>query len=182
MRAVIRSVLAVVCAQHSFAFAQGQTPPEVPVECGRSISAKVGDATLQSMCLSDEAYPLRPMIVISRIHPGGSGSEILARFPFERECEWTPNMAQLVCYSGGWSPLAGAVFRKSSAKGCKSFYVCQSGCGSRHTPEELTVTEPACQYPAAVPDGNTSQPNQTSCTASEHHENLTICRLVPFEP
>ena len=138
--------LVLVLAQPIPGIAQVPTPEE-PTECTRSISAKVGNGVLQSICESSQgALSLRHKLVISRLHPSGSGVETLAEFPFERECEWSSNWARLTCSPRGWSPLAGAVYDKTSVEGCKSFYVCRAGCGGERTPKQLAVIDMPCQY------------------------------------
>jgi len=180
MRTLLRTIFLLVFMQSLPAFSDDKALPTAPVnpECYRVISAKIGNADLQSMCL-DDIYPSRPMIVISRLHRGGVGVETLARFPFETECNWTPDMAQLVCDSTGWSPLAGATFENTSTKGCASHYTCKSGCDGRHTPREIVLTDLACQYPP----GTTSNGSTTSsCVKSERHKDLTVCKLDPVKP
>ena len=137
---------ALVLAQPFAGIAQVPAPKEEQVECIREISVKVGNGVLQSICESRPGWSdLRHKIVIARLHPSGSGIETLAEYPFERECEWSSDWVLLTCSPQGWSPLAGAVFRKSSVKGCKSSYVCETGCGGERTPKQLTVTDLPCQ-------------------------------------
>jgi len=180
MRTLLGTFLVLMFMQHPPAFAQDKALSSAPMdpECHRVISAKIGDANLQSVCLND-IYPSRPMIVISRLHRGGVGEERLAQFPFETECSWTPDMAQLVCASTGWSPLAGATFQKTSKKGCTSFYTCNSGCNARNTPKEILVTDFACQYPPAI---TSDQKTTSSCIKSKQHKDVTICTLDPVKP
>ena len=179
MRILLGIILALMFMHSQAAFGAGKNLLTTPLdpECHRVISAKVGNANLQTMCLND-IYPSRPMIVISRLHRGGVGDEILARFPFETECNWTQDMAQLVCDSKGWSPLAGAAFEKNSTKGCASLYTCKSGCDGRHMPKEIAVTDLACQYPPGI---TSNRSPTSSCIKSERHKDVTVCTLDPVK-